>query len=211
MFPEDFKQAWDSQSSRVRLTVNLEQLDAETRDFQQRFTKRLFWRDLREIGIGLSLVPVWLFLGANLKLPWTWYLMIPALIWIVGYLLVDRMRTKPCVPEAGASLCGRLEHLLTQIEQQIRLLNGVTWWCLVPMAVPMLAFVSQVALKDGPPNLWTAVFVSEMLVCIGGVFAVVHYLNQTAVRTELIPRRDELRSQLQNLRDESADNESQIS
>ena len=40
----------------------------------------------------LLMVPLWIYMGVKLSLPWTWYLTVPALLWVAGYMLVDRMR-----------------------------------------------------------------------------------------------------------------------
>ncbi len=84
MIPDDFQQAWNTQSEGIRMNIDADTLDAETRRYQKQFTARLFWRDLREVGIALLLIPLWLFLGLKHALPWTWYLTIPVLIWVAG-------------------------------------------------------------------------------------------------------------------------------
>lgn len=156
----------------------------------------------------MLLIPVWLFLGQKHSLPWAWYLTIPALIWVAGYMLVDRRRSRPKQKEPGDTLRQRLESTLAQIESQIRLLKSVHYWGLIPLVVPMWAFVFQAASLARPPDLFSVIILWVAAPSfIGFVFFVVYFLNQHAVRTDLIPRRDELRRQLQSLQEESADNE----
>lgn len=214
MTPDDFQQAWNTQSSGIRVKIDTEMLDAETRRFQEQFTTRLFWRDLREVGTAVLLIPVWLYLGYRRGLPWTWYLAIPALMWVAGYMLVDRWKNRPRPEAPGDSVCQRLESLSAQIEGQIRLLKSVHWWGLLPLAISLLAFLMQVVLqaiqRHGTPNLIsTIIALAPPLAIIGVIFFFVYWLNRHVVRTDLIPRRDELNKQLQSLQEESAESGAQ--
>src|SRR4051794_18863837 len=92
MEPDDLKQAWQAQASQTRLTIDAELLAREVRRNQKSFNATILGRDIREVGICLLMVPVWIYMGVNLSLPWTWYLTVPALLWIAGYMLVDRKR-----------------------------------------------------------------------------------------------------------------------
>src|SRR5947208_1653146 len=94
MNSEEFKQAWQAQSP-GRLTIDAELLLTEVRRNQRRFAATIFWRDVREVGVGILMIPVWLYMGAKLHLPWTWYLMLPALVWVVAFFVIDRVRNKP--------------------------------------------------------------------------------------------------------------------
>ena len=42
----------------------------------------------REIGIPLLMLPVWIYMGVTMALPWTWYLMVPVFIWSIGFMLL---------------------------------------------------------------------------------------------------------------------------
>lgn len=206
MTPDDIRQAWNTQSSGIRVKIDAESLDAETRRYQEQFSKRLFWRDLREVGVALLLIPVWLFLGLKHALPWTWYLTIPALMWVAGYMLVDRRRNKPRPEEPGESLCRRIESTLAQIEGQIRLLRNVHAWGLTPLVVAILAFVGQVAIRDGAKDLFPMIVMWVAVPLFFGIsLFMVYRLNLHVVRTDLIPRRDELRKQLLSLQEESVE------
>jgi len=209
MTPDDFQQAWNTQPSGIHVKIDAKILREETQRFQKQLTTRLLWRDLREIGTAMLLIPLWLFLGLKLALPWTWYLTIPALIWFAGYMLVDRRRSKPRPEEPGDSLCRRLENTLDLLEGQIRLLKSVLWWGLLPLAVPMLAFVGHVAVLERTADLFSVIILWVAApAIIGVVFFFVYWLNQHVVRTDLIPRRDELKKQLLSLQEESTDSES---
>ena len=70
--------------------------------------------------------------------------MVPALVWVAGFLLADRLRHPRRPPDPGEPLVRCVEASLAQVEHQIWLLRNVGWWYLLPLAVPMLAFVGHV-------------------------------------------------------------------
>src|SRR3954465_8677894 len=145
MDPDKLKQAWQTQTSQTRLTIDAELLVKEVRRNQQHFPATIFWRDVREVGISLLMVPLWVYLGIRQSSPWTWYLTVPALLWIAGYMLADRLRHKRQPEESGEPLRQHVASSLAQVEHQIWLLRNVFWWYLLPLALSLLAFLSQVA------------------------------------------------------------------
>jgi hypothetical protein len=205
MDPDNFKQAWKTQSSRTRLTIDAEVLLKEVRRNQQHFIAMIFWRDVREVGTCLLFAPLWLYLGVRLSLPWTWYLAVPALLWVAGFMVVDRTRHKRQPPEPSEPLRQRVESSLAQVEHQIWLLQKVLWWYLLPLALSPLAFSCQVAWQERAGGWLTALVVSVVVALVAIVFAGVYWLNQFAVRSELEPRRRELETLLMSLEDETAD------
>lgn len=202
MNPDDFKQAWQGQT---RPTIDAELLLKEVQRNERYFTAMILCRDIREVGVSLLMVPLWLYMGVKISLPWTWYLMVPVLLWIAGYMLADRLRHKRQPPEPGGPLRRRVEVLLAQVEHQIRLLRTVHWWSLLPLAVAMLAFFGQVAWQVRSGGWWNALAVSILAALAGGILAAVYWLNLYAVRCELEPRRRELEALLMSLEDETPD------
>ncbi len=202
MNPDNFQQAWQSQSSQTRLTNDAELLLKEVRRNQQYFTAMIFWRDVREVGTALLLVPLWLCLGVKFSLPWTWYLTVPVLVWFAGYMLADRMRQGRQPPEPGEPLRQRVQSSLAQVEHQIWLLRNIVWWYLLPLALSILAFFGQVAWQVRSGGWLVALVVAGVVVIGVIILAGVYRLNQSAVRTELMPRRQELEALLMSLEDE---------
>jgi hypothetical protein len=204
MDPDNLKQAWQTQPSKTRLTIDAELLLKEVQRNEQYLAATIFWRDVREVGISLLMMPLWIYLGIRLSLPWTWYLMVPALLWIAWYMLADRRRHKRQPGEAGEPLRQHVEGSLAQVEHQIWLLRNVLWWYLLPLALPILAFFSQIAWRMRTGGWWTAfAFAVINSVVVALVFAGVYWLNQYAVRAGLEPRRRELETLLMNLEDET--------
>jgi hypothetical protein len=204
MNPDEYKRAWQTQAAQPRLTIDAELLLQEVRRNQRYFTAIIFWRDVREVGVALLMVPLWLYMGVKLSLPWTWYLTVPGLLWIAGFMLADRIRHKRRPPGPGEPLRQRVENSLAQVEHQRWLLRNVFWWYLLPLALPVLAFFGQVAWEMRAGGWLTALAAGGGLVAVlFVVFGSVYRLNQHAVRTELTPRRQELEALLRSLKDET--------
>jgi hypothetical protein len=191
MNPDDLKQAWQTQSSQTKVTIDSQLLLQEVRRNQRSFTACIDRRDLREVGVGLVMVPVWFYLGIKASLPWSWYLTVPALLWIVGFFLVDRMRhQRPSEP--GETLRERVEHSLADVEHQIWLLRNVFWWYLLPIILSSFAFVAHCAWLSRSGGRGSALILTHVIVVMVLMLAFIYWLNQNAVRTSLEPRRQEL-------------------
>jgi hypothetical protein len=205
MNPDNFQQAWQAQSSPARLTIDANLLLKEVQRNQRSFAAMIFWRDVREVGTALLMVPLWFYMGVKLSLPWTWYLTVPALVWIAGFMLADRMRHKQQPPDAGAPLRQHVKSSLAQVEHQIWLLRNVVWWYLLPIALSALAFFGQIAWQVRSGGWLTALVIALVVLMAVTILAAVYSLNQTAVRSELEPRRQELQTLLASLSDEAPD------
>jgi hypothetical protein len=205
MDADKLKQSWQAQSSQTRLLIDAELLLQELRRNDQNFAAMIFWRDFREVGVALLLLPVWIYLGIKDALPWSWYLAVPAMLWVAGYMLVDRMRHKRQLPQPGESLRQHVESSMAQIEHQIWLLRNVFWWYLLPLAVALLAFFAQVTWRARSGGWTTALGLFVVVAFASLVFAGIYWLNQHAVRADLEPRRLELERLLLSLKDETTD------
>lgn len=201
MDPDNLQEAWQSPASHSRLTIDADVLLNEVRQSQRVFAGVIFWRDFREIGVAVILVPVWICIGWAAGLPWSWYLTVPSLIGVAGFLLIDRLRHGGQAPAADQPLRVHVEFSLTAVEHQIWLLRNIFWWYILPFLVPALAFLTQLAWlsRDRGFNA------QHMMVLVGIVVLAtmyfIYWLNQRAVRTNLQPRRDELKAILASLAD----------
>ncbi|TWT63011.1 hypothetical protein [Rubinisphaera italica] len=210
--PDDFQQAWQAQSSKTRLTIDADLLIREFLRNQSGFQNTIFWRDFREVAIALIMIPVWIYLGIANALPWTWYLTIPVLIWIAGFMIVYRMRYMQKPSEIDEPLIKCVQRSLIEQENQIWLLRNLVWWYLLPPTLSIMAFFAQVIFTPDIPLVdaggWSdflarlIVFLSMSLLVIV-IYYFVYLINQQAVKTQLEPRRLELLELLKSLEDES--------
>jgi CubicO group peptidase (beta-lactamase class C family) len=194
MPPDKLQQAWQAHSSRTRVTIDADLLLKEVQRSHGYFHATIFWRDFREVGVALVMLPLWFYLGITFSLPWTWYLTVPALLWVAGFILVDRMRHKRKPSEPGEPLLESVKESLAQVEHQIWLLRNVFWWYLLPSTISILAFFVHVGWlrRDWWGTLGSVVFLAV-------VYGAIYHLNQVAVRCQLEPRRRELLSLLAGL------------
>ena len=203
--PDKFQQAWQAQSSQTRVTVDSDLLLKEVQRSQRDFRTTIFLRDFREVFVAILMLPSWFYMGITMSLPWTWYLTVPALIFIAGFMLVYRMRNKhePIKPDTSLLQC--VQRSLTEQEDQIWLLRNIFWWYLLPPSISILAFFAQVSWSiraaGGAPAI---TFFMGLVLFVFVVYSFVYYWNQRAVRVQLEPRRQELLVMLASFGDESA-------
>jgi hypothetical protein len=204
MSPDPLQQAWQAQAAPARLTLDADRLLAEVRRNHRALDAVIFWRDVREVGVSVLLIPVWILMGVCLALPFTWYLTVPVLVWIAGFLLMDRLRHRPPPAAAAEPIVQCLRTSLAEVEHQIRLLGSVLWWYLLPPGVSTFLFLGDVAWRTGGGR-WAAVPLAGAVALVGLVFLGIYRLNQAAVRAELEPRRQELLTLLADLQERPAE------
>lgn len=202
MDPDDFQKAWHAQSSQTRVTIASDLLRKEVQRSERNFRATIFHRDLREVAVGLVMLPVWFYLGHKALLPWTWWLGIPAITWVILFIVVDRFLHRERPSEPGAPLVDSVKTSLATTEHQIWLLRNVFWWYLLPFTIAILAFFVQVTWlrhSDFPSILASLV---PAVLFVFALYGFVYWLNRRAVRTDLEPRREELLTLLETLGDD---------
>jgi CubicO group peptidase (beta-lactamase class C family) len=211
MDPDKYQQAWRTQASATRVTIDTEVLLKAVQRDRRDLRATIFWGELNAIGIALLLLPVWIYLGVTSGSPWTWYLMVPVLIWEVGFTLAyrTRHRQRPSKPDEPLLSC--VKESLAQVEQHIWLYRNFFWWNLLPTTIAILAFFAQVTWRSSESVAigWLDVvgLVGSFVFYFVVLFAVYYFVNyviQRTVRTQYEPRRQELLALAASLRDESA-------
>lgn len=200
MTTDPLQEAWRSQPPPA---VDIDRLVEEFRRGRERFETMIYWRDVREVVVGLLLLPIWVGMGVGIGLPWTWYLVIPGILSHVAFMTADQLRRRRPRALPGDSLVRGVECSLADVEHQVWLLRNVHWFSLLPLAVPMLVFVAHTFWKTSRGNVWgTASATFFATVVVGVVYTWIYWLNQQAVRSTLEPRRRELATLLKSLSDE---------
>lgn len=204
MAPDKFQQAWQAQSSQTRLTIDADLLLKEVQRSRLNFRSTIFYRDFIEVGVALLLIPIWFVLGAVASSPWTWYLTVPVLIWMAGFMLVYRLshKQKPSEPDESLMLC--VQRSLTEVEDQIWLLNNIFWWYLLPPSISILVFFGHVSWLSRSGG-WLPALISFLMLAgfLLVIYSSIYFLNQRAVRMQLEPRRQELLTLITSLGDET--------
>lgn len=191
---DELQEAWQRQGSTSHVKIESEALLKLVRRGHKEMEGILLRRDFMEVVIALLMIPVWIWLGETRDLPWSWYLVIPGLLWIAGFLIIDRRTNSQERPEPGDSLRESVVHSMAQLNHQISLLTNILWWYILPVAGPLAIY----AIHDGYLSraYWG---IGSALTFFGLVFWFIYELNQRAVRKTLEPQRDELQEFLDAL------------
>jgi hypothetical protein len=195
---DQLQRTWQSQGSGPRLAIDPEMLLNEIRRNKRNFEATVFWRDVREVGVNGLMGAFFLCLGITL-LEWEWFVLALSMLWLVGFLLVGRMRQKRNTPVLREPLTACIASSLAQVNYQIWLLKNVLWWYLLPpgigLAVAFCSFAWEVR------DAWGLSLIFLAMVGLCAVwFWFVYWLNQRCVRKELLPRRQELEALLKSLK-----------
>jgi hypothetical protein len=207
---DKFQQAWQSQSSRTQVTIDSDLLLKEVQRSQQNLRAVILVRDFREIAVALLMLPIWFYMGYRLSLPWTWYLTVPAIIWVAGFLVVDCVRHSQKFATSDVPLLQCVQDSLAQVNHQIWLLRNVFWWYLLPFTVSILTFFTQIAWRTS--RGWQDVLAHSCLFTfVIALYYFIDYINQYAVSKDLEPRRQELLELRASLSDELSDDLGNVS
>ncbi|MCA9191018.1 MAG: hypothetical protein KDB03_04635 [Planctomycetales bacterium] len=187
-----FQQAWKTESSLVKVTFDADLVAREVQNSNDAFRSMIFWRDVREVSVALVLIPIWITMGILMSSPWTWYLTIPVLVWIAGFMVTDR-RLHPQLPrESGEPWLIQLKESLTEVEHQIWLLRNVFWWYLLPPSISIAAFFVHSSWKM-TGSWWGAILLTFFPgIVVYFTYLWIYELNQRAVERQLKPRRNDL-------------------
>jgi len=195
---DELQRTWQSQGSGPQLAIDPEMLLKEIRRNKRDFEATVFWRDVREVGAAVVMGTFFICLGITLY-EWEWFLLALSMLWLVGFLVVDRMRQKRKPPVLREPLTACIESSLAQVNHQTWLLKNVLWWYLLPLGGGIGFFVGYVAwmIRKDPGKWW--IFLLGYSVFGILLYWGIYHLNQWAVRKKLIPRKQELEALLNNL------------
>ncbi|TWU06320.1 serine hydrolase domain-containing protein [Stieleria varia] len=201
---DKYQQAWKAEASQVQAVFDVDVVSQQVQQTHDAFRSMIFWRDVREVGTSLVMIPLWFVMGIGMSLSWTWYLTVPALLWIAVFMLVDRRRHPQRPSGPGEPLLFYVKESLTQVEHQIWLLRNVFWWYLLPPSISIMAFFADVAWQSSS-GWWNF----GLVIGFGGLFLFLLYgwiyrINQRAVREQLEPRRTDLLRLIAYLEDEDS-------
>lgn len=205
---DKYQQAWKSTADQSKVSIDTELLAQAVQKSHRGFQSTTNWRDIREVGISIPLLIYWVYKGLTSSMPWTWWLGVPAIIWVAGFILVDRKRHPQRPSDPGEPLISYAKEALSQVEHQIWLLRNVFWWYLLPFCISMMAFFVHVSWNTSS-SWWEfsfSVFFWSLFVLV--IYGAINWLNQYAVRSGLEPRRQDLLKLVTSLESESSGEES---
>ena len=194
---EDLKVIWDTDNERPAFTLDEEALGRTVVRRAEKFRRQIFWRNWREIGVALVLVVVFLWQGITSTgkaggevslLSWSHFITALACAFVAGFIRISGQRQNAREANGADSIDGNLRMLSSHLSLQIRLLNNVGWWYLLPLLPGGILFIA--ATSDDGVEFWgRSVFV---LLLFGGIL----WLNLWVAGKHLVPQRREVDSLL---------------
>ena len=188
MNASELEHLWQRQQPIELSPENIAQIAATVDTVDRKFRRKIWRRDLLEIGAALVVAAFFGLVGQT----WLRWLAVACVLFVAAWfirsrIIARRAREIPSVVE-------RLQQMIRETEMQIHLLRSILWWYFLPCAVAVFALV----LDSRPQNLGS----SQLLIyggATGALYIVGYWLNQRAVRKKLVPRRENLRHALAEL------------
>jgi hypothetical protein len=194
MNDDALKKLWQEQKIQSEpLPSDSEQI-AQMKQKMKTFDKHIFWRDVREVGVCILILPIFvLFLLHSptvLAQVGCWIVILSALF-IAGRLIHARRRVPAASPTATLRETLRTE--IEKVEVQIRLLRSVLWWYVLPIIIGADLFFVGVNRKPVDDAVYLSV--------TAALSAFLYWINLRAVKTYLLPMKKELEAALDDSRD----------
>lgn len=202
---DELQKTWQDSENRSKLTIESDMLLKEVKRNKESFESNIFWRDFREVAVATVMAGVFLYRAFksedNIWITGSYVVLAIMCLYVAAFFIIDRrLQRKKQVPHTEP-LLGCIESSLMQVEHQIWLLKNVFWLYLLPLGAGIALFFIVVGwslFKTLPAaRVLSVCLVSMLLVVL--VFWRIYWLNQHAVRKELIPRKQELETLLRNL------------
>ena len=191
---DEYREIWQRQEPGGDAGPLNEEALSEVKERSREYDRKLFWRDVREIGVAVLGAVFFGYVALTAGSPLMRIgaaVVVAAAAFIVWKL--RRARRNGDAELAGRPVANRLRARIERVERQIRLLESVLWWYLAPLGIG----VALMLVSDGW-GLWTA---GELLLLVI-VYGYIWHLNQRAVRRCHRPRRQELARLLHRLEEE---------
>lgn len=177
----------------------------QVRSQSRAFTRRIFWRDVREVLASFLVAGVFgnIAWQAQKEGAHAWPAWIAAALPLaVGfYFMIDRGIMRRRAAPQGDDVRTELARAAVEVKHQVWLLRNITWWYLAPLAIATMMLALQITLYGPESFPWFAKVViwGIMVGTTGWVDWLIWKLNQKAVDQELLPRLAELESRQQEL------------
>jgi hypothetical protein len=176
MSDEEMKHIWRDASASEFVQLDATALAGTLREQIARSKRELARRDRRELLAAAFLIPVFGLIGCLMPYPLSKagaWLMLPSLLLIL-YVMRRAKRTKPV--DATMPLLAYLQAYRKYLVSQMRQLQNVLYWYLLPVAIPLLLFFL------GMPHRSPWVIGAAL-----GVLVLVCHMNRQAAKHYFMP------------------------
>ncbi len=185
---EEYENLWHSEAH-GKVHTDRELLEKIILERIHDYDRNILRRNLREIIAGFLMIPAFIVIGVFTRQPWSWYLIITAIVWLIGFILVDRHQQNRRRGGPADSFSARVEQSIVDLRHDIWLLKRVVYWYLLPFYVTICGYFIHLAILGDKESL---LFSLLLLVFVTALYTWVWYINQQAVKKDRLPRLKEL-------------------
>ena len=161
-FNELQKNYWQKDAAVAKLTIDSDMLIREVKRNKDAFESTIFWRDFREVAVGLIMAGVFLYCTFkskdNMWVAGSFVVIAVSMLYVVAFFIVDRRLQRKKDARHTDPLLACIESSLTQVNHQIWLLKNVFWWYLLPPAVGLAMFFTVTTWDYARTCLWQKCF-----------------------------------------------------
>ena len=157
---EELQQVWQKDAKVESTPVVTEELMRSVRANSRKFSRKIFWRDLREVGASFLVAFVfgriaWEAHGEGSP---SWPAWIAAILplGVAAFFLIDRWLAGKRHAPQGDRVLAEIDRAADAVKHQIWLLRNVFWWYLLPIGLSVFFLALQLFLympMNVPPNV----------------------------------------------------------
>jgi hypothetical protein len=208
---EDLQNQWQKEGGNAAVQISYDVLLKEIKRSKNYFNAMIFWRDMREIVVGIALVVYFFYAGMREKQLWPLFLIAGCVLFVCLFLLADRLYYRRKNDLQNNTLREYVENSLAQVNHQIWLLRNIFWWNLLPVLLSIVVFNVYVTFSiykklhivrgEIKTTIAAILYFLISFLITAAIFWGVYWMNQWAVKKELLPRKEELGNLLKGLED----------
>ena len=205
---ERIRRAWQNENARIVVTGDLSEAIATVRKKKRQFEIGLIASDVLETGAGLFVAYMFgVFFPPMFKTAHTLlYAAAVTILLLSACFVANRIYLHRLHKRRYYSVAGEIRYFLRILDWRIAMLRNILWWYLLPGIIAMALFLAACTLETLPAwraaPLRTGVNFAFTVLLAGAVNAGVYYLNQRAVRKNLLPEKESLEEVLRALKEE---------
>ena len=209
---EDLQKTWQQDAMATKPVVDATLL-AEVRKGSRAFSRRIFWRDVREVAASFLVAAIFgkMAIDAETEGAPAWPLWIAAglPLGVAAFFIIDRVLMHRRASPQGETVAAEVERAAAAVRHQIWLLRNVLWWYILPLAVATTMIGVQFILyaPETMPAVVRWIMGALVLLTTGWFDLWVWRLNQKAVRDDLLPRLAELEQRRDELLNDNSNDE----
>jgi hypothetical protein len=158
----------------------------------RRFERTIFWRDVREISVGLIVAAVFAWQSGSTG--YAGWIAVALTLVVTAWMLCERRAAERGRENFDDTLQGELDWAVHHTRAQVRILDRIPWAYALPLALAgWLGWLQRFIFEQVP----VSVIVTRMTIVTAIVITVamgIIWLNRWAVRKYLRPRLEQLES-----------------